>query len=125
MENSDNKRSSEITRQYFEFLDQHIEDVVNGNIPEFMELNQIANALFISHSHLSDTLKKTKGHHPCHFYDLKIIDKAKSLLMETDLSIASIAKRLTYDPSNFSKFFKKFTGQTAGEFRRQQKNSLP
>ena len=110
----------QITRQYFAFLDQHVEDVANGNATDFLALNQIANALHISHSHLSDTLQKSTGHHPCHFYDLKIVEKAKSLLKETDLSVASIAKKLTYDPSNFSKFFKKFTGQTAGEFRKQQ-----
>lgn len=123
MENNiknDNKRSSEITKQYFEFLDQHIEDVVTGKVSEFLELNQIAKTLHISHSHLSDTLQGTTGHHPCHFYDLKIVNKAKSLLVDTDLSIAVIAKKLTYDPSNFGKFFKKFTGQTAGEFRKQQ-----
>ena len=121
MENSENKRSAQITRLYFAFLDQHVEDVANGHATDFLELNQIANALHISHSHLSDTLQKSTGHHPCHFYDLKIVEKAKSLLEETDLSIAFIAKKLTYDPSNFSKFFKKFTGQTAGEFRKQQK----
>lgn len=121
MEHNGNKRAAQITRQYFAFLDQHVEDVAKGNATEFLELNQIADALHVSHSHLSDTLQKSTGHHPCHFYDLKIVEKAKSLLKETDLSIASIAKQLTYDPSNFSKFFKKFTGQTAGEFRKQQK----
>ncbi|MDR6782284.1 AraC family transcriptional regulator of adaptative response / methylphosphotriester-DNA alkyltransferase methyltransferase [Pedobacter africanus] len=121
MQNSGNKRAEQIAKQYFTFLDQHVEDVSQGNATDFLELNQIANALHISHSHLSDTIQKSTGHHPCHFYDLKIVEKAKSLLIETDLSIAFIAKKLTYDPSNFSKFFKKFTGQTAGEFRKQQK----
>ncbi|MNL40937.1 DNA-binding transcriptional regulator AraC [compost metagenome] len=121
MEKNDSKRSIQITRQYFEFLDQHVEDVASGKAADFLELNQIAKTLNISHSHLSDTLQETTGHHPCYFYDLKIVEKAKSLLTETDLSIAIIAKKLTYDPSNFSKFFKKFTGRTAGEFRKQQK----
>lgn len=121
-ENKNNiKRGEEITTEYFAFLDQHIDDVVNGQAMDFLELNQIAKALHVSHSHLSDTLQRETGHHPCHFYDLKIIDKAKSLLTNTNLSIAEIAKKLTYDPSNFGKFFKKFTGQTAGEFRKQYK----
>ncbi|WP_316807112.1 AraC family transcriptional regulator [Pedobacter agri] len=115
------KRSAEITAAYFTFLDQHIEDVVNGQVLDFLELNQIAQALHISHSHLSDTLQQETGHHPCHFYDRKILNKAKSLLTDTNLSIAEIAKKLTYDPSNFGKFFKKFAGQTAGDFRRQHK----
>lgn len=31
------------------------------------------------------------------------------MLINTDLSIAEIARKLTYDSSNFSKFFKKWT----------------
>jgi AraC-like DNA-binding protein len=33
------------------------------------------------------------------------------------MPIAQIAARLTYDPSNFTKFFKAFTGTTPKKFR--------
>ncbi len=112
------KRSKEILTSYFAFLDQHIDDVVQGRVPEFMELNQIARELAVSHQHLSDTIQQETGHHPCHFYDEKIIDQAKKLLKETEVPIAQVAMQLTYDPSNFSKFFKKWTGQTPGNFRK-------
>jgi len=110
-------RTEEITREYFNFLDQHIADVVNERVSDFMEINQIAQALFVSHKHLTDTIQTATGNHPCHFYDLKIIEQAKKMLTETDLSIAEIARKLTYDPSNFSKFFKKFVGQTPNRWR--------
>jgi len=112
------KRSEEITQNYFQFLDRHISDVVSGKATDFMEINQIASELFISHKHLTDTVQQETGHHPCHFYDLKIIDHAKKMLEETALPVSEIAKILTYDPSNFSKFFKKFTGQAPGTFRK-------
>ena len=112
------KRSKEITENYFQFLDKHIADVVLGTTSEFMEINEIASKLFISHKHLTDVLQKETGNHPCHFYDLKIIDEAKKMLSQTDKSISEIARILTYDPSNFSKFFKKFTGKTPGQFRK-------
>lgn len=115
------KRSKEITENYFQFLDNHIEDVVLGKTDEFMEINQIASALFISHKHLTDTVQKETGSHPCLFYDLKILDEAKKMLLETDKTISEIAKILTYDPSNFSKFFKKFIGKTPGQFRKENK----
>lgn len=115
------KRSKEITESYFRFLDRHISDVILGKVDEFMEINQIASELFLSHKHLTDTVQKETGNHPCHFYDLKIIDEAKRLLLQTDKSISEIAKILTYDPSNFSKFFKKFVGLTPGRFRQQNK----
>lgn len=112
-------RSKEITENYFRFLDKHIVDVVSGKVNDFMEINQIADELFISHKHLTDTIQKETGNHPCHFYDLKIIEEAKKMLARTSIPIAEIARTLTYDPSNFSKFFRKFTGQTPGAFRRQ------
>lgn len=115
------KRSKEITENYFQFLNKHIADVVSGNVSDFMEINEIAKHLFISHKHLSDTVQKETGNHPCHFYDLKILDEAKRMLSETDKSIAEIAKIFTYDPSNFSKFFKKFVGQTPIKFRQENK----
>lgn len=115
------KRSKEITENYFQFLDKHIADVVSGKVDEFMEINQIASELFLSHKHLTDTIQKETGNHPCHFYDLKILDEAKRMLSETDKNIAEIARLLTYDPSNFSKFFKKFVGQTPGQFRKENK----
>ena len=119
MELDTRDRSIQIKDAYFAFLDQHIEDVLSGKAPEFLELGQIAQALAVSHGHLSDTIQKVCGQHPCHFYDAKIIEKAKQLLVGTDKPIAEIALSLTYDPSNFSKFFKKWTGQTPGTFRKQ------
>lgn len=122
MSKSDVKRSREITENYFKFLDKHIADVVSGEANDFMEINQIASELFISHNHLTDTIQKETGNHPCHFYDLKILEEAKRMLAEKDKSISEIARILTYDPSNFTKFFKKFVGQTPGQFRKSLGN---
>jgi AraC family transcriptional regulator of adaptative response / methylphosphotriester-DNA alkyltransferase methyltransferase len=117
------KRSKEITHNYLQFLDRHIAEVVSGRVEEFMEINKIASELSLSHKHLTDTVQKETGNHPCHFYDQKILNEAKRMLTETDKSIAEIAIILTYDPSNFTKFFKKFVGQTPGEFRKENKTS--
>lgn len=110
-------RSKEITKKYFDFLDRHIDDVATGKVSDFMELNQIASELSISHTHLSDTIQKETGHHPCHFYDLKIIEIAKKMMLETDFTIAEIARILTYNPSNFTKFFKKILSETPKQWR--------
>ncbi|MBL7704935.1 MAG: AraC family transcriptional regulator [Taibaiella sp.] len=115
------KRSREITESYLQFLDRHIADLVSGQVDDFMEINEIAKALFVSHQHLTDTVQKETGQHPCHFYDLKIIEKAQQMLMETPESVSAIARILTYDPSNFSKFFKKITGETPGQYRETHK----
>ncbi|AZB26036.1 helix-turn-helix domain-containing protein [Chryseobacterium bernardetii] len=115
------KRSEEITRQYFDFLENHIQQVISGEVSDFMELNEIAGQLAVSHKHLSDTVKKEIGQHPCYFYDGQIIRRAKQMLTDSDLPVAEIARMFTYDPSNFSKFFKKMTGETPGHFRKSSK----
>lgn len=113
------RRGTQITSQYLLFLDRHIDDVIQGRTAEFMAIKAIARELAISHTHLSDTVQKEKGNHPSYFYNLKIIAKAKELLISSTLPVSKIAFLLTYDASNFSKFFKKWTGETPGSFRRK------
>lgn len=114
-------RNEEITTEYFAFLDQHLANLIAGNAIEMLEINEIAAHLFISAKHLSETVQLTQGHHPCYFYDQRILAEAKKMMLETSLSIAEIARKLTYDPSNFSKFFKKYVGMSPGQFRKNQK----
>lgn len=107
-----------LPHKYLQYLDVHIEKVVSREVEEFKEINEIAEDLGVSHQYLSEVIQKYLGQHPCHFYDLKIIEKAKELLRNTQYSVAEVARILTYDPSNFSKFFKKFVGETPGQFRK-------
>jgi AraC family transcriptional regulator, regulatory protein of adaptative response / methylphosphotriester-DNA alkyltransferase methyltransferase len=110
-------RNEEIVITYFNLLDKHLDELTNGTETTMLELNQIAALLNLSHKKLIAIVRASLGNHPCHFYDQKILDKAKQLLIESDWPVAKIALRLTYDPSNFSKFFKKYTGITPGAFR--------
>ncbi|AZB33373.1 helix-turn-helix domain-containing protein [Chryseobacterium bernardetii] len=115
-------RSEEISEKYFEFLDRHIDDVISARTADFMGLHQIASELGISHKHLINVIQHEFGNHPSYFYDFRIIKITKEILLKEDISIAEVARKFTYDPSNFSKFFKSRTGQTPGSFRRQNKN---
>ena len=54
---------------------------------------------------------------PCEIYEEKLMNIAKELILTTNLSIADIARQLTFDPSNFGKFFKHFAGVTPKQFR--------
>jgi AraC-like DNA-binding protein len=110
-------RNDEITRDYLAFLDQHIADLLAGRETEMLHINEIAQRLFISPGHLTNTLKLATGHHPCYFFDLKIIEEANKLLLNTTLSASEIARRLSFDPSNFVKFYRSLTGITPTAFR--------
>lgn len=115
------KRSEEITIQYFEFLDRHLAELISGVSIEMLELQDIANILCVSQKHLIKIIQETSGNHPCHFYVHKILTCTKSLLTNSELTISEIAQRLTYDPSNFTKFFKKYEGMSPSQFRQLQK----
>lgn len=115
------KRSEEITIQYFEFLDRHLAELISGVSIEMLELQDIANILCVSQKHLIKIIQETSGNHPCHFYVQKILTCTKSLLTNSELTISEIAQRLTYDPSNFTKFFKKYEGMPPSQFRQLQK----
>lgn len=121
-ERKKNNRSKEISEQYLEFLDRHIEDVLFARTADFMSLKQIASELAISHKHLIDVIQHEFGRHPSYFYDFRIIRVIKEILLKEEVSIAEVARKFSYDPSNFSKFFKRQTGQTPGSFRRQNKD---
>jgi AraC-like DNA-binding protein len=113
-------RVEELTTAYFAFLDKHLSELVEGKATEMLELSEISRELCVSHQHLIAVIQQSSGNHPCHFYDSKILAVARRLLKETSLPVAEIARRLTYDPSNFSKFFKKYSGETPGQFRKKQ-----
>lgn len=116
--------SEEVVNSYFSLLDKHLDNLLNGTEATMLELNQIAALLNLSHKKLITIIRTSLGNHPCHFYDQKILEKAKQLLIESDWPVAKIALRLTYDPSNFSKFFKKYTGKTPGEFRGKYRTNM-
>lgn len=113
-------RVEELTAAYFAFLDKHLSELVAGEATEMLELSEISRELCVSHQHLIAVIQQSSGNHPCHFYDFKILSVAQNLLKDTSLPVAEIARRLTYDPSNFSKFFKKYAGETPGQFRKKQ-----
>jgi AraC-like DNA-binding protein len=111
------KRPQEITKQFLAELDKHMLDLKSGKAENTFEVQDIASLLHIHPTHLSNTIKEELKKSPCDIYEEKLIGIAKELILTSDLSIADIARQLTFDPSNFTKFFKHFEGITPGQFR--------
>ena len=110
-------RQHEIFSEYLDQIDKHLLDIVEGRTLEMFEIRDIANAMHIHPTHLSNTIKSTTGNHPCFYFEAKILAIAKSMLEKNDMTIHAIATLLTYDPSNFTKFFKKFAHTTPKQYR--------
>lgn len=115
-------RQKEITADFLKIVDENLVDVLSGRSEEIYEIRDVAELLHIHPRHLSNTIKLVTGHSPCSFVENKILDIVKFHLEENQLSIGEIAKMLTYDPSNFTKFFKKFIGVTPKEYRENHLN---
>jgi len=113
-------RKKEITRQYIAELDTHILELKEGKVDRAKEIRDFAAIMHIHPVHLSNTIKEVTGESTCQLYEQRLLAVSKELLLTTSLSVAQIARQLTYDPSNFTKFFKAYAGTTPKKFRDQQ-----
>jgi AraC-like DNA-binding protein len=77
-----------------------------------------ADRVSLSASYLSDLLKKETGKSAQEHIHYQLIEKAKTLLLNSESTISEIAYQLGFEyPQYFSRVFKAKTGITAVEFR--------
>jgi len=112
-------RKKEIVQQYLTMLDKHILELKEGKVNEALEIKHFAEMMHLHPVHLSNTIKEVTGQSTCSFYENRLLEVSKELLLTTPMSISQIARQLTYDPSNFTKFFKQYAGITPKQFRNQ------
>lgn len=111
------KRSKEIVEAYLRELNKHLAELKEGKAESTFGIRDIAALLHIHPTHLSNTIQEELKRSPCDIYEEKLMAIAKELILTTDHSLAEIARQLTFDPSNFNKFFKRFAGMTPKKFR--------
>jgi AraC-like DNA-binding protein len=110
-------RQKEIVQQYIAELDKHMQELKAGQVEIMHEISDFANMLHIHPVHLSNTVKQVTGRSSCDLFEERLVNLSKELLTTTSLSVAEIARQMTYDPSNFTKFFKRFVGMTPKMYR--------
>jgi len=110
-------RQKEIVKEYTTALDKHILELKAGEVEVMFEIRDFANLLHIHPVHLTNTIKQVTGKSACDLFEERLVSLAKEMIANSRLSIGEIARQLTYDPSNFVKFFKKYTGTTPKKYR--------
>lgn len=96
--------------------------LVNNFYLDKRTVEEYADLLSVSASHLSQSVKKASGRNAHSFITERVITEARSLLQYTDLDVAEIAWQLNFsDPANFGKAFKKESGTTPLEYRNSKR----
>lgn len=85
---------------------------------EFISVNALAGELNMSPHYLSDLLRSQTGMNTQQHIHSFLIERAKSLLVTTPLSVSEIAYRLGFEyPQHFNRLFKSKTGIIPLEYR--------
>lgn len=84
---------------------------------EHREVAWYASELGYAPRTLSRAARAATGRTAKQFLDDRVVLEAKRLLAHADLPASSIARRLGFDDTNFTKFFRRHTGTTPGAFR--------
>ena len=94
------------------------------NLEHTLELQDIADFLGYSVSHLSASFKKATGQSPLSYFNRMKIDRSCELLLTTDMKIKQISFKIGIDdPYYFSRLFSKTTGMSPREYREQAAQS--
>jgi len=111
--------NKDIIIRFEKYLDQYFasDELANKGIPS---VTQCGEALNLSGSYLSDLLKIETGRSAKDHLHNYIIEKAKTLLLNSNNSISEVAYNLGYEyPQHFSKLFKSKTGMSPSVYRNE------
>ncbi|MXV15042.1 helix-turn-helix domain-containing protein [Hufsiella ginkgonis] len=111
------KRPEEIKREYIHLIERHLDELIRNKAGKMFGIEDFSRMLFVHPTHLSNTIKEATGTSACGIYQLKIMEMALRLLADTSLSIKDIALLLTYEPSQFTKWFKRIINLTPKQYR--------
>lgn len=114
-----NKTGNDVTQRFESLLNDYFNDeqLIERGIPE---VKYFAEKLNLSPNYLSDLLSKFTGKTTIEHIHLKLVDKAKNILLGTTKSVSEIAYELGFEhPSHFTKIFKTKAGISPLHFRKQ------
>jgi len=111
---------SRISEIFLELLERQFPITSPQHTIRLKNANEFASQLSVHTNHLNRSLKDTTGKTTTEHIAERMIREAKALLLHSNWDIAEIGYGLGFGhASNFNIFFKKQTGQTPNQFRRQ------
>lgn len=122
LRNIDVNRNNQILTDEIPFILKNTIQYIHEHIQEKIEVREISALSKWSHQHFIKNFSKYVGCTPYQYILKKKIEKAQTIIVETDYSLISIAVDFGFDSySNFFKAFKKETGYTPDLYRKLHK----
>lgn len=107
-------------------LVRQFKQLVSEHFTQEHSVQDYANRIGVSTSHLKDTVKAVTGSAPGTMIREKLILEAKRSLVHSDATVAEIGYSLNFeDASYFGRFFKRETGISPIAFRQQYQQKHP
>jgi len=104
---------------FFGLLEQETAGINYSSPIRIRTAKEFAHSLGVHPNYLNELLKKHTGQNASTHIRNRILDEAKALLLQTDWSLQDIGYSIGFaDQPNFNLFFKKNTGITPLEFRK-------
>ena len=102
----------------------HAMQAVSANIRGRYSVPELASAVNVSQTHLTNLFQVYLGMSPAKFITRIRIEECKQLLSSGELSVGEIAEMMGYSSiPHFCKQFRQWTGVSPAGFARQRKNS--
>lgn len=109
--------NNDVLARFETLIDDYLQSgkgVING-IPT---VKYFADKICLSSNYFGDLVKSETGKTAQEYIQLKMINHAKSALLDPEISTKQVAELLGFQyPQHFIRFFKKQTGQTPKEYR--------
>lgn len=109
------------SQKSYSLLIQKVTTQIESDLSSDLSLNNLASIFGVNSSYLSSLFKKETGVTLTEYVNKKRVERAKELLLSTNLQIQNISQRCgILDVNYFTKTFKKHTGLTPKKYRENQ-----
>lgn len=99
---------------------KRVTSFMRGNLDRQIGLDDLARLVNLSRFHFCTAFRQATGHTPHQWLTIQRIGRARELLADPKLAITDIALAVGYEtPSAFAASFRKVTGASPSQFRRQ------
>jgi AraC family transcriptional regulator len=105
---------------------RRVEEYVKAHFDRCISLSDLAKVAGLSRMHFAAQFRAATGYRPREYLLHQRIEHAKSLLSNTETSLAEVALTVGFcTQAHFSTVFKRITGETPARWRCASKNTLP